>query len=93
MVNNCVNAPSENTNFTYNKFPKLTEEQKLDEREAKLDKYAQIKMNFGKHKGKTLDQIHTQDAKYLKWLGNTYKVDEKTTPTMKAILNYIEFRV
>jgi hypothetical protein len=64
-----------------------------EEKEAKLDGYMKIKFIFGKHKGKTVDEIHSTDPKYLMWLRDTYKVNEKTSPTMMAILKYCKDRV
>jgi uncharacterized protein (DUF3820 family) len=71
------------------KYETLTQEQ----REAKIDKYAEITINFGKHKGKTLGDIHNKDPNYLVWLKNTSKVDDKTSPTMLAILKYCTERI
>ena len=71
------------------KYEVITPEMK----EAKLDGYANIQLNFGKHKGSTLDEIHGKDPKYLMWLRDSYKVDDKTTATMKAILKYCKERI
>ncbi|MBE5813437.1 MAG: hypothetical protein E7314_07345 [Clostridiales bacterium] len=36
-----------------------------------------FKMNFGKYKGKTLEEIYKEDKSYLVWLKNNEKTDEK----------------
>ncbi len=64
-----------------------------EEKEAKIDGYANITLIFGKHKGLTLGEIHTKDPKYLLWLKTTSKVDDKTSPTMRAIYKYLQERV
>ena len=71
------------------KYETLTPEMK----EAKIDGYASIKLSFGKYKGLSLDELHSKDPKYLLWLKNTSKVDDKTSPTMRAILKYCAERV
>lgn len=58
--------------------------------EAKLEQYAQIKMIFGKFKGKSIGELHNTNPEYLKWLLKSYKVDERTSPTMRAILRYVK---
>jgi uncharacterized protein (DUF3820 family) len=76
----------------FNKMP-LTEEQKSKLLDEKLIKYQNIKLNFGKHSGKTLDEIQEKDPKYLIWLRENYKTTEKTSPTMKAILLFANERL
>lgn len=36
-----------------------------------------IRINFGKHKGRTLDEIYKEDKQYFMWLKNNEKTDEK----------------
>ena len=36
-----------------------------------------IKINFGKHKGRTLEEIYKEDKQYFLWLKNNENTDEK----------------
>lgn len=65
-------------------FPVMTNEEK----QAKVESYESIKLNFGKYKGQTLKEIQLNNPDYLVWLSKQYTIDEKTSPTMKAILKY-----
>jgi len=68
------------------KFTKLTPEQQA----AKETAYKDIKLSFGKYKGKTLEEIVDLDSDYLVWLCKSMKADQsEKSPTQRAILKYI----
>ena len=63
------------------------------ENDKKSLDYKDIKLNFGKHKGKKLDEILVMEngKEYLKWLYHAMRKDEKKkSPTILAIMKYIE---
>ena len=60
------------------------------EKQNKMQSYGSIKLNFGKYKDRTIEDVKKEDEKYLKWLKATYKTTEQTSPTMKAILKYCD---
>lgn len=44
----------------------------------------EYRMQFGSHKGKTIEQIHRSDPQYILWLR-----DETTGPAQKAAEDFI----
>jgi hypothetical protein len=58
--------------------------------------YGTIVLKFGKHKGKSLDDVFRQDPSYLSWLYKKMDEDKKKeptkklSPTMMAIRKYIK---
>lgn len=53
-------------------------------------KYKDITLNFGKYKGKTLDEVISDEKgpKYLTWLHSEMTKKDSLTPTQKAIMKY-----
>lgn len=45
-----------------------------------------IKINFGKHKGRTLEEIYKEDKQYFMWLKNNNKLEEKLKKACENIL-------
>jgi len=68
------------------KFTKLTPEQQA----AKEAAYKDIKLSFGKYKGKTLEELVDLDSDYLVWLCKHMDADSNITPTGRAIIKYIK---
>lgn len=46
-----------------------------------------FKVNFGKHKGRTLDEIYKEDKQYFMWLKNSDKTDEKLKKACENIIS------
>ena len=62
-----------------------------DEAYHKIEKYGDIKLIFGKHKGKTLDELKDTQTDYLLWLLDAMENDtKKHSPTQIAIMKYIK---
>lgn len=62
-----------------------------DEAYHKIEKYGDIKLIFGKHKGKTLDELKDTQTDYLLWLLDAMQNDtKKHSPTQIAIMKYIK---
>ena len=59
----------------------------VEKEEVKLDKETvrQFKMPFGKHKGKTLEQLYKEDRQYLKWMYGQSKTDDNIKKAIKLI--------
>ena len=69
-------------------YKKPTEEENY----LKAESYGDIKLNFGKYKGMTLNKILADDkgTDYLRWLHDAMKKDEKKkSPTQLAIMKFI----
>ena len=45
-----------------------------------------LKINFGKHKGRTLEEIYKEDKQYFMWLKNNQKTDEKVKRACEEML-------
>ena len=62
-----------------------------DEAYHKIEAYGDIKLIFGKHKGKTLDELKDTQTDYLFWLLDAMTNDvKKKSPTQIAIMKYIK---
>jgi len=74
-----------------NDIDKLIDDLKLCEIESIdiQDAYENFKLNFGKHKDKTLSYIWKNDKKYLLWLSKELKKNEKSTLGQKIIYVYV----
>jgi uncharacterized protein (DUF3820 family) len=63
-------------------------------KEERINKYGVIKLNFGKYKGTTLSELVDKQPDYLLWLLQSMEKDKKDkTPTMKAIMAYIKYKL
>ena len=51
-----------------------------------LEETNNIKITFGKHKGRTLEEIYKEDKQYFMWLKNNEKTDEKLKRACEDIL-------
>ena len=45
-----------------------------------------LKLNFGKHKGRTLEEIYKEDNQYFMWLKNNDKTEERLKKACETII-------
>ena len=45
-----------------------------------------LKLNFGKHKGRTLEEIYNEDNQYFMWLKNNDKTEERLKKACESII-------
>ena len=67
-----------------------------NEEADKINSYGEIKLIFGKHKGKTLQHLVDEENDYCKWLLESMKEDKserKNTPTQMAIMKFFEHKI
>jgi hypothetical protein len=61
---------------------------------TKVEGYGNIQLSFGKFKGYKLCEVVSKQPDYLLWLLGSLEEDKKTkTPTLKAIMTYIRFKL
>ena len=53
---------------------------------SELEEPNNIKISFGKHKGRTLEEIYKDDKSYFMWLKNNEKTDEKLRKACEEVL-------
>ena len=51
-----------------------------------LEESSNIKISFGKHKGRTLEEVYKEDKQYFMWLKNNEKTDEKLKRACEEML-------
>lgn len=62
------------------------EEMPHEEQQVDLSNPASVEIGFGKHKGKSLGQIHAEDSSYLKWLAENAK-DARIAEAARAVMS------
>ena len=53
---------------------------------ADLEENINFKINFGKHKGRTLEEIYKEDKQYFMWLKNNDKTEDRLKKACENIL-------
>lgn len=53
---------------------------------SEIEETNNFKINFGKHKGRTLEEIYKDDRQYFMWLKNSEKTEEKLKKACESIL-------
>jgi hypothetical protein len=51
---------------------------------------ADIKLHFGKHKGKTLREVFNEDKSYINWLLNNERTDKNIKQACELIVNAVK---